>query len=109
MQLWLSKRGGRNQRIIPACTDASRRSEFPPCIELTASEYALLETLMLRADRVLTRRFLEKDLFGAKENMSNALDVHREPASKNWRRRLCLKVRGVRYVIDTVAIQKEAN
>ena len=45
-------------------------------IELTASEYALLETLMLRADRVLTRRFLEERIFGAKENMSNALDVH---------------------------------
>lgn len=29
-------------------------------IDLTASEYALLETLMLRADRVLTRRFLEE-------------------------------------------------
>jgi two-component system response regulator QseB len=29
-------------------------------IELTASEYALLEILMLRTDRVLTRRFLEE-------------------------------------------------
>ncbi len=31
---------------------------------------------MMRADRVLTRRFLEERLFGAKENMSNPLDVH---------------------------------
>jgi two-component system response regulator QseB len=45
-------------------------------IELTASEYALLEILMLRTDRVLTRRFLEERVFGSKENMSNALDVH---------------------------------
>ena len=35
-------------------------------VELTASEYALLETLMLRADRVLTRRYLEERLFGTK-------------------------------------------
>ncbi|MCK6806085.1 response regulator [Enterobacter cloacae] len=78
-------------------------------IELTASEYALLETLMLRADRVLTRRFLEERIFGAKENMSNALDVH----MGNLRRKIgdgyVRTVRGVGYVIDTVAIQKEAN
>lgn len=78
-------------------------------IELTASEYALLETLMLRADRVLTRRFLEERIFGAKENMSNALDVH----MGNLRRKIgdgyVRRVRGVGYVIDTVAIQKEAN
>ena len=29
-------------------------------VELTASEYALLETLMLRADRVITRRFWKR-------------------------------------------------
>ncbi|EPW4256143.1 TPA: response regulator [Enterobacter cloacae] len=78
-------------------------------IELTASEYALLETLMLRADRVLTRRFLEERIFGAKENMSNALDVH----IGNLRRKIgdgyVRTVRGVGYVIDTVAIQKGAN
>lgn len=78
-------------------------------IELTASEYALLETLMLRADRVLTRRFLEEGIFGAKENMSNALDVH----MGNLRRKIgdgyVRTVRGVGYVIDTVAIQKGAN
>ena len=78
-------------------------------IELTASEYALLETLMLRADRVLTRRFLEERIFGAKENMSNALDVQ----MGNLRRKIgdgyVRTVRGVGYVIDTVAIQKEAN
>ncbi|HFU2858717.1 TPA: response regulator [Enterobacter cloacae] len=78
-------------------------------IELTASEYALLETLILRADRVLTRRFLEERIFGAKENMSNALDVH----MGNLRRKIgdgyVRTVRGVGYVIDTVAIQKEAN
>ncbi|UXY13293.1 response regulator [Kosakonia sp. ML.JS2a] len=75
-------------------------------IDLTASEYALLETLMLRADRVITRPFLEERIFGAKENMSNALDVH----MGNLRRKIgdgyVRTVRGVGYVIDTVPIQK---
>ncbi|MEH3170745.1 response regulator transcription factor [Enterobacter quasiroggenkampii] len=75
-------------------------------IDLTASEYALLETLMLRADRVLTRRFLEERIFGNKENLSNALDVH----MGNLRRKIgdgyVRTVRGVGYVIDTVSIQK---
>ena len=78
-------------------------------VELTTSEYALLETLMLRADRVITRRFLEERIFGAKENLSNALDVH----MGNLRRKIgdgyVRTVRGVGYVIDTVAIQKVAD
>ncbi len=77
--------------------------------ELTASEYALLETLMLRADRVLTRRYLEERLFGTKENLSNALDVH----MGNLRRKIgdgfVRTVRGVGYVIDTVPVQKAAG
>lgn len=75
-------------------------------VELTASEYTLLETLMLRPDRVLIRRFLEERIFGAKDNMSNALDVH----MGNLRRKIgdgyVRTVRGVGYVIDTVLIQK---
>ncbi len=78
-------------------------------IELTASEYALLETLMLRADRVLTRRYLEERIFGTKENLSNALDVH----MGNLRRKIgdgfVRTVRGVGYVIDTVPVQKAAG
>lgn len=75
-------------------------------VELTASEYALLETLLLRTDRVITRRFLEERIFGAKENMSNSLDVH----MGNLRRKIgdgyVRTVRGVGYVIDTVPTQK---
>ncbi|HDW0460807.1 TPA: response regulator [Enterobacter hormaechei subsp. xiangfangensis] len=78
-------------------------------VVLTASEYALLETLMLRADRVLTRRYLEERLFGTKENLSNALDVH----MGNLRRKIgdgfVRTVRGVGYVIDTVPVQKAAG
>ncbi|MBM7357390.1 response regulator [Lelliottia amnigena] len=75
-------------------------------VELTASEYALLETLLLRTDRVITRNFLEERIFGAKENMSNSLDVH----MGNLRRKIgdgyVRTVRGVGYVIDTVPTQK---
>ena len=75
-------------------------------VDLTASEYALLETLMLRADRVITRRFVEEPIFGNKENLSNALDVH----MGNLRRKIgdgyVRTVRGVGYVIDTVSVQK---
>lgn len=78
-------------------------------VELTSSEYALLETLMMRTDRVLTRRFLEERIFGAKENMSNALDVH----MGNLRRKIgdgyIRTVRGVGYVIDTLPLQKGAG
>ncbi|WP_407434807.1 response regulator [Lelliottia sp.] len=78
-------------------------------IELTASEYALLETLLLRTDRVITRRFLEERIFGAKENMSNSLDVH----MGNLRRKIgdgyVRTVRGVGFVIDTVPVQKGAG
>lgn len=78
-------------------------------IELTASEYALLETLLLRTDRVITRRFLEERIFGAKENVSNSLDVH----MGNLRRKIgdgyVRTVRGVGFVIDTVPIEKGAS
>ncbi len=78
-------------------------------VDLTASEYALLETLMLRTDRVLTRRFLEEKIFGAKENMSNPLDVHMGNLRRKIGEGYVRTVRGVGYVIDTVPIQKGAG
>lgn len=75
-------------------------------IELTASEYALLETLLLRPDRVVTRRFLEERVFGEKENMSNTLDVHMGNLRRKIGEGYVRTVRGVGYVIDTVPIEK---
>ncbi|AST69089.1 DNA-binding response regulator [Kosakonia cowanii] len=75
-------------------------------IELTASEYALLETLLLRPDRVVTRRFLEERVFGEKENMSNTLDVHMGNLRRKIGEGYVHTVRGVGYVIDTVPIEK---
>jgi two-component system response regulator QseB len=70
-------------------------------VELTTSEFVLLKTLMMRADRVVTRRSLEEQaLPGAQANSSNALDVH----IANLRRKIgdgyVRTVRGVGYVID---------
>lgn len=73
-------------------------------VELTASEYALLKMLMMRTDRVLTRRALEEQtLPGSQTNASNSLDVH----MANLRRKIgdgyVRTVRGVGYVIDLQA------
>ena len=70
-------------------------------VELTASEYTLLKTLMMRSDRVVTRRILEDlALPGGQSNASNTLDVH----MANLRRKIgdgyIRTVRGVGYVID---------
>lgn len=73
-------------------------------VELTASEYALLSALLIRADRVVTRRILEElALPGNQGNVSNALDVH----MANLRRKIgdgyIRTVRGVGFVIDLQA------
>jgi two-component system response regulator QseB len=71
-------------------------------VDLTASEYVLLKTLLTRAGHVVTRRSLEDGaLPGAQANASNSLDVH----IANLRRKIgdgyIRTVRGVGYVIDT--------
>lgn len=78
-------------------------------VDLTVSEYALLELLMLRTDRVLTRRFLEERIFGTKDNVSNALDVHMGNLRRKIGENYVRTVRGVGYVIDTVPIHKGAR
>jgi two-component system, OmpR family, response regulator QseB len=73
-------------------------------VDVTASEYALLKTLMMRTDRVQTRRVLEEQtLPGSQTNASNSLDVH----VANLRRKIgdgyIRTVRGIGYVIDQQA------
>jgi two-component system response regulator QseB len=70
-------------------------------VELTASEYVLLKTLMMRADRVVTRRSLEEQaLPGAQANASNSLDVHMANLRRKIGEGYVRTVRGVGYVID---------
>ena len=73
-------------------------------VELTSSEFVLLKTLLMRVDRVITRRSLEEQaLPGSQANSSNSLDVH----MANLRRKIgdgyVRTVRGVGYVIDQTA------
>jgi two-component system, OmpR family, response regulator QseB len=69
-------------------------------VELSRSEYALLSTLLKRADRVQTRRVLEEQVLSGSTGDSNALEVH----ISNLRRKIgegyIRTVRGVGYVID---------
>ncbi len=73
-------------------------------VELTASEYALLKMLMMRTDRVLTRRVLEEQtLPGSQTNASNTLDVHMANLRRKIGEGYIRTVRGVGYVIDLQA------
>jgi len=73
-------------------------------VELTASEYALLKMLIMRTDRVLTRRVLEEQtLPGSQTNASNTLDVHMANLRRKIGEGYIRTVRGVGYVIDLQA------
>jgi two-component system, OmpR family, response regulator QseB len=70
-------------------------------LDLTASEYELLRILMMRVDRVVTRRSLEEQaLPGAQANASNSLDVHMANLRRKVGDGMIRTVRGVGYVID---------
>ncbi|MES2074278.1 MAG: response regulator [Pseudomonadota bacterium] len=70
-------------------------------VELTASEYLLLKILLMRANRVITRRSLEEQaLPGAQANASNTLDVHMANLRRKIGEGYVRTVRGVGYVID---------
>jgi two-component system response regulator QseB len=70
-------------------------------VELTASEYELLKTLMMRADRVVTRRSLEELALPASQAIaSNSLDVHMANLRRKIGEGYVRTVRGVGYVID---------
>jgi len=69
-------------------------------VKLTACEFVLLKTLLMRSDHVVTRRNLEEQaLPGAQANASNSLDVH----IANLRRKIgegyIETVRGIGFVI----------
>ena len=73
-------------------------------LELTASEYALLKILLMRTDRVMTRRMLEEQtLPGSQTNASNTLDVHMANLRRKIGEGYIRTVRGVGYVIDQLA------
>ena len=69
-------------------------------LELSPSEYRLLELLVKRADRVLTRRFLEEHALGCSQAESNVLDVHISSLRRKLGEGYIRTVRGVGYVIE---------
>jgi two-component system response regulator QseB len=72
-------------------------------LELTASEYTLLKALLMRPDRVLTRRSLEtQSLPGSQTNGSNSLEVHMANVRRKIGDGYIRTVRGIGYVVDLV-------
>jgi DNA-binding response OmpR family regulator len=69
-------------------------------VTLSSHEYALLETLVTNAGRILSRRFLEESLYGWDEGVeSNALEVYIHYLRKKLGKALIKTVRGVGYSI----------
>ncbi len=73
-------------------------------IELTPREFDLLHLLLQNADRVLTRRSLEEQLYTWNDAVdSNALEVHIHHLRRKLGNELIRTVRGVGYVASAVA------
>lgn len=67
-------------------------------VELSAKEFALLETLMQRPGAVLSRDKLEESLYGWGEEVgSNAIEVHLHNLRKKLGSALIKNIRGVGY------------
>jgi two-component system response regulator QseB len=67
-------------------------------VELSAREFALLETLMRKPDAVLSRAQLEESVYGWGEEIgSNAIEVHLHHLRKKLGGELIKNVRGVGY------------
>jgi len=69
-------------------------------VELSRSEYLLLCALLKRADRVLTRRYLEEQVLQLDSGESNTLEVHISNLRRKIGGEFIRTVRGVGYVID---------
>ncbi|MCH7343963.1 response regulator [Pelomonas sp. CA6] len=69
-------------------------------LDLSPSEFRLLAALVKRADRVLTRRFLEDDVLSASAAESNVLDVHMSSLRRKLGEGYIRTIRGVGYVMD---------
>ena len=73
------------------------RSGLP--VELTPREFDLLHLLLQNADRVLTRRTLEEQLYTWNDAVdSNALEVHIHHLRRKLGSELIRTVRGVGYI-----------
>ncbi len=70
-------------------------------VELTAREWAVLEALVLRAGRFVTKAELEKLVLGFESELaSNALEVHVSSLRRKLGRELIETMRGLGYRVD---------
>ena len=82
--------------LNPAARTVTRAGE---AVELTPREFDLLHLLLQNADRVLTRRALEEQLYTWNDAVdSNALEVHIHHLRKKLGSELIRTVRGVGYM-----------
>ena len=78
------------------------RADVP--VELTSREFDLLHVLLQNADRVMTRRTLEEQLYTWNDAVdSNALEVHIHHLRKKLGSELIRTVRGVGYMASASA------
>ena len=69
-------------------------------VNLSSYEYAVLETLVTHAGRILSRQFIEESLYGWDEGVeSNAVEVYIHHLRKKLGKSLIRTVRGVGYSI----------
>ncbi len=69
-------------------------------VTLSSYEYAVLETLITHAGRILSRRFLEESLYGWDDGVeSNAIEVYIHHLRKKLGKELIRTIRGVGYTI----------
>jgi two-component system OmpR family response regulator/two-component system response regulator QseB len=88
-----------NIELNPAARTVTRAGE---AVELTAREFDLLHVLLENADRVLTRRMLEEQLYTWNDAVdSNALEVHIHHLRRKLGNDLIRTVRGVGYMAST--------
>ncbi|MDC6166751.1 response regulator transcription factor [Paucibacter sp. XJ19-41] len=73
-------------------------------LELSPSEFRLLAALLKRADRVLTRRFLEDQVLAGSAAESNVLDVHISSLRRKIGEGYIRTIRGLGYVMDRQSV-----
>ena len=72
-------------------------------VELSSTEYTILENLLLKKGRVMTRDQLAKSLYGWDDNLdSNALDVHIHNLRKKLGKDFITTIRGVGYIVKDI-------
>ncbi|MDP2030956.1 MAG: response regulator transcription factor [Thiobacillus sp.] len=87
--------------LNPAARTVTRGDQL---VELTPREFDLLHLLLQNADRVLTRRTLEEQLYSWNDAVdSNALEVHIHHLRRKLGNELIRTVRGVGYIASAAA------